>query len=71
MTIDPLFGSTALSNLGLEKATEISKAFTALLNTLEDLCPMGREFSIVRTKLEEASFYAKKSLRTHEPNRAQ
>ena len=73
MIINPLFGSTALSNVGLNKAATISEAFTLLLQTLEEICPgpgAGREFAIVRTKLEEASFYAKKSLRNFEVNRA-
>lgn len=67
--IDPLFKGTALNNEGLEKCGAISEGFTALLRQLEDICPKSREFSIVRTKLEEASFYAKKSLVNEEVNR--
>lgn len=68
--IDPLFSSTALSNEGLSKASDISTAFTILLYQLEEIIPGGsREISIVRTKLEEASFYAKKALRNYEGNR--
>jgi hypothetical protein len=62
MTIDPLFKGTALSNEGLDHVTAIAESFTQLLQILENICPKGRELSIVRTKLEEASFYAKKSL---------
>ena len=51
-----------LNDKGTDRAREISIAFSNLLFYLEDTLPKGREFAIVRTKLEEASFYAKKSL---------
>jgi hypothetical protein len=68
--IDPLFSSTALNVNGILKAEDISRNFTKLLQFLEEVCPKGREFAIARTKLEEASFYAKKSLVTEASNRA-
>jgi hypothetical protein len=68
--IDPLFTYVLLNDAGREKATNIARYFTALLEELEVVCPKGRELSIVRTKLEEASFYAKKSLVHYEGNRA-
>ena len=69
MIIDPLFSSTKLSEEGLTKTARIREAFSSLLYTLEDNCPnANREFSIMRTKLEEASFYAVKSLRNTEEN---
>jgi phage FluMu protein Com len=49
---------------------DVATHFTILLEGLEEICPKGRELSIVRTKLEEASFYAKKSLVHFEGNRA-
>jgi phage FluMu protein Com len=49
---------------------DVATHFTILLEALEEICPKGRELSIVRTKLEEASFYAKKSLVHFEGNRA-
>jgi hypothetical protein len=67
--IDPLFKGTALSNEGLDKAVGIAEAFTKLLQVLDEVCPKSREFSIARTKLEEASFYAKKSLVNYQGNR--
>lgn len=58
-----------LNEQGKEKAKKIAEAFDLLLETLcpSDvrllaLCPPGRELSLVRTKLEEACFFAKKSM---------
>jgi hypothetical protein len=68
MIIDPLFNFTTLNDAGREKAENIARYFTALLEELEATCPKGREMSIVRTKLEEASFYAKKSLVHYDGN---
>ena len=69
--IDPLFGYTALSEDGRNKVQVIAERFTQLLRQLEELLPGGsREISILKTKLEEASFYAKKALRNYEGNRA-
>lgn len=51
-----------LNEVGIEKANKIATAFDGLLEQLKTICPEGREFSIVRTKLEEASFFAKKSM---------
>lgn len=57
-----LFGFTKLNETGMEAAKEISEAFVSLIHQLGDHCTEGREFSIVKTKLEEACFYAKKSM---------
>ena len=71
MSINPLFSTTPLSTEGMEKYVAISEAFTKLVSELEELLPgNSREVSIVRTKLEEASFYAKKALRNYVSNRA-
>lgn len=70
MIIDPLFSFTPLSEEGKSKAVKVAELFTSLFEELESICPKGREFSIVRTKLEEASFYAKKSLVNYGGNRA-
>jgi hypothetical protein len=51
-----------LNDAGKAKAVEIAQAFDGLLSRLLDLCPPGRELAIVRTKLEEASFFAKKAM---------
>jgi hypothetical protein len=57
-----LFEVHKLNEIGIGKAREIAGAFDQLLARLEELCPDGREFSIVKTKLEEASFFAKKAM---------
>lgn len=51
-----------LTDEGKQKAAQIATAFDALLGTLGGVCSPGRELSICITKLEEASFFAKKSM---------
>ena len=71
MIINPLFSSVKLNEEGLRKVNTIRGAFTQLLLELEyELPGNSREISIIRTKLEEASFYAVKAVRNYEGNRA-
>lgn len=58
------FAVHILNEKGILQAKEIALQFDNLLNYLKDACIEGREFSIVKTKLEEASFFAKKSMAT-------
>lgn len=51
-----------LNESGFVKVTELANRFDDLLSHLEILCPAGRELSIVRTKLEESCFFAKKAI---------
>ncbi|MEE9510329.1 MAG: hypothetical protein V3V81_07535 [Candidatus Bathyarchaeia archaeon] len=51
-----------LTEDGIGKAKEIATIFNNTLNLLKIVCPDGREFSIVKTKLEEACFFAKKAM---------
>lgn len=55
-----------LSMTGKSKANVIAKSFDTLLTELEAVCPDGREMAIVRTKLEEACFFAKKAMASDE-----
>lgn len=59
------FAVHILNDEGIQKAKDIAVNFDNLLNYLKDTCIEGREFSIVKTKLEEASFFAKKAMATN------
>ena len=70
--MDALFEVHTLNTSGRSKAQAIATAFDDLLENLELWCnPNGREFSLVRTKLEEACFFAKKSMAMIEDNQEQ
>lgn len=51
-----------LNEQGIAKANAIAEIFDVALDNLKCYCPEGRELAIVRTKLEEACFFAKKSI---------
>lgn len=63
-----LFAVHLLNDDGIEKAKKIADVFRNLLSELNGLCPEGREFSIVKTNLETASFFAKKSMAMDQAN---
>lgn len=65
---DPLFQFHRLNDEGIMKAKAIADAFDALLLDLKKWCPESRELSIVKTKLEEASFFAKKAMANDKAN---
>lgn len=56
--INPLFGYNRLNETGLQRTEAVRIAFTDLLEKLEQHCGPSREISLVRTKLEECSFFA-------------
>ena len=60
--MNALFQFHKLNQDGISKAKVIAETFDNLLNDLHSYCPEGRELSIVKTKLEEASFFAKKAM---------
>ena len=62
------FSVHILNEEGIEKANKIKDVFNEFLTNLTDLCAPGRELSIVKTKLEEACFFAKKSMANQEIN---
>lgn len=67
--INPLFSSVKLNEEGLAKVSTIRIGFTSLLDELESILPgNSREISIIKTKLEEASFYAVKAVRNYKGN---
>lgn len=59
---DPLFEVHWLNEGGMKKAEDIARTFNRALWELKAICPAGREFAILCTKLEEAAFFAKKSM---------
>jgi hypothetical protein len=70
MEIRPEFQFHKLNAEGIASAQDIAYLFTELLNALEPYIGAGREAAIVRTKLEEASFFAKKGMATQKGNQA-
>jgi hypothetical protein len=61
-----------LDSEGIEKAQKIALAFDNLLNTLDPLVGIsGRYPALVRTKLEEAAFFAKKAMAIQPENQRQ
>ena len=69
--INALFSTVALSAAGIEAVNVIRDQFTYLLENLDIILPgNSREISIIRTKLEEASFYAVKAVRNYKENQA-
>lgn len=64
------FAVHILNEEGKGKAAGLSASFNSLLNYLEATCGTdGREMAIVRTKLEEACFFAKKAVASRPENR--
>jgi len=61
--INSLFQFNRLNEDGIKKVDEIAYQFDGLMTKLNKLCTTeGREYTIVKQKLEEACFYAKKSV---------
>lgn len=58
-----------LNDQGKKKAVAIAEEFSAALTLLEALCGKdGREMAIVRTKMQEAAFYAKRAMAMNPEN---
>ncbi len=56
-----------LNDQGVAAARALGEAFSQLLEAVEAVVPAGRERSLVVTKLQEASFFAKRAVAL-EPN---
>lgn len=62
----PEFKVHILNTAGVNMAKSVSEKYDALLSDLEKFITPSREFSIVKTKLEEFCFFAKKSIASME-----
>lgn len=51
-----------LNEQGIEHAKQLGEAFSTLLEKIESIVPAGRERALVVTKLQEASFFAKRGI---------
>lgn len=60
--IRPEFKVHMLNDNGKIKAGQLAQAFSNLLEDVEKLGVTGRELAIVKTKLEEASYFAKRGV---------
>lgn len=60
--MDPLFQVHRLNPGGRAKAEFVANSFDDLLSNISTHVPPGREFSIVKTNLEQACFFAKKAI---------
>lgn len=58
----PEFRIHTLDDDGQAMARDIAEGFDALLAMLETVCLPSREFSLCKTKLEEACMFATKSM---------
>lgn len=66
---NPEFAVHLLNEEGKKKAAFIQFTFDNCLNALSTVCiNPSREWSLVRTKLEEACFFAKKAMATNLTN---
>lgn len=56
------FTYVKLNPEGAKRVAQIELGFTSLMTALTEACPKGRELALVRTKLQEATFWAKKAV---------
>jgi hypothetical protein len=66
--VRPEFAVHMLNEQGKVKARYIAEDFSRLLTSLDSYIGNGREAAIVRTKLEEACFFAKKGMAVQREN---
>ena len=71
MEIHELFEVHMLNDRGKRRAVEIAEIFSTLLYSLEVIVSANsRNMSIVKTKLQEAAFYAKRQMAEQKENQA-
>ena len=57
------FSVHLLNPQGIKKAEALAEVFSVALSGIEALCgPEGREMAIVKTKMQEAAFFAKRAM---------
>ena len=56
------FDQYILSDTGENKYIKINNLFDNLLSDVIEVCPSSRELSLVKTKLEEACYFAKRAM---------
>lgn len=67
--VRPEFSVHKLNPAGMKKAHQIAMIFTRALNEIEEICGAdGREMALVRTFLQEAGFFAKRSMAMRSEN---
>ncbi len=62
------FTHEKLNPAGTEKVDHVEGIFATALELLNEVCPPGRELALVKTKLQEACFWAKKAICETEAN---
>jgi len=69
--MDPLFEVHMLNEVGKTKAGRLAEEFDRLLSAVVGIAGAGgREIAIVKTKLEEGCFFAKKAMANQKENQA-
>ena len=62
MSVRNEFQVHMLNDDGIAKANGLAEIFSSTLDAIEKLVPPGRERALVVTKLQEASFFAKRGI---------
>jgi hypothetical protein len=70
MPINALFKVHMLNEAGIAKAKKLAEDFSTLAEVIDAIAggEQSREMSIVKTKLEEAAFFAKKAMANRPEN---
>lgn len=63
--MDSPFDSHELTDEKSERVNKLRAASKAYLATIEECVPPGRELSLTKTKLEEATFWANAGIARH------